>query len=151
MSLTNEYPQSRYTPVTSQDSLQVTSPAVSPSGLLVSRVSNINLNRDTALIATQFGAGTYLIIMLISVVGNPPADSIVPALSVSYSYNGANGTDPYNVEGTTSQGTSVVNGFTVSLSVSFAHNGQGVISVGTVGGRFTGNWTYNVTASIYRA
>ena len=150
MSLVNQYPQPRYVPVTSQDSVQVTSPAASPSGTLVSRVSPVSLNRDVALIGTQFGAGTYLVIMSMTVIGNPPSDSMVPALAVSYSYNGTNGTDPYTIEGTTSQGSAVVNGFTVSQSVSFSHNGQGAISVGTVGGRYTGNWTYNVTASIYR-
>jgi hypothetical protein len=151
MSLTNEYPEPRYEPVTSQDSIAVVSPAASPSGTLVSRVTLNSLNRDTALIGTQFGAGNYLVIMSLTVTGsNPPSDNKVPALAVSYSYDGTNGTAPYTLEGTTSQGTSVVNGFTVSQSVSFSHNGQGVISVGTVGGRYTGNWTYNITASIYR-
>jgi hypothetical protein len=44
-----------------------------------------------------------------------------------------------------------VDGFNITQSVSFSHNGEGVISAGQVGGQYTGNnWSYETTISIYR-
>lgn len=149
MSLTQEYPQ-RYSN-NPQPGIAVKIPADSPSGTLAAQ-STISLNQDRpAILATQCVAGDYLVIISITVVGNPPADSRVPALSVSYSHDGATGANSHSLEGVTCQGTDVVNGFNITQSVRFSHNGQGVISAGTFGGRYTGNWTYDATASIYRA
>jgi len=90
------------------------------------------------------------VILSTTVHGNPPQEDALPALVVSYAYDGANGSDSYTVIGVTSQGTDVVNGFTVTQSVRFTHNGQGAIAAGTVGGQYDGNWSYDGTISLYR-
>lgn len=150
MSLTQEYPQKYEAPTNPQPGVQVAIPSDSPSGTLVSQIT-INLNQDRpAIIATQFVAGDYLVVLSMTVDGNPPSDSRLPALTVTYSYDSNTGTDDFTVEGVTSQGTDVVNGFNITQSVRFSHNGQGVISAGTFGGRYTGSWTYTATASIYK-
>jgi hypothetical protein len=150
MSLTQAYPQRYEAPDNPQPGVKVTIPADSPSGTLVAQ-STINLNSDRpAVLATQCLAGDYLVIMSLTVDGNPPADSRVPALTVWYPYNGASGGNSYSVEGVTCQGTDVVNGFNITQSVRFSHNGQGVISAGTFGGRYTGNWSYDAAVSVYR-
>lgn len=150
MSLTQEYPQRYDAPDNTQPDVAVKIPADSPSGTLAAQ-STINLSQDRpAILATQCLAGDYLVIMSITVDGNPPATSRVPALTVSYLYDGATGANSYSVEGVTCQGTDVVNGFNITQSVRFSHNGQGVISAGTFGGRYTGDWSYDATASVYR-
>jgi len=151
MSLIHEYPQKGEVPGNSQDgTVKVKIPADAPTGKLVGQLT-LNLNQDrTAFLASHQNAGDYLVILSTTVVGNPPQSDALPALLVSYSYDGANGSAPYTVLGAMSQGTDVVNGFTVTQSVRFAHNGQGVIAAGTVGGQYTGEWTYSGTVSIYR-
>jgi len=151
MSITNAYPQRFDLPISSQDSVAVKTPAYAPSGELVSQIT-INLNQDRpAIIGTQFLAGDYLVRLSMSVNGNPPSDSKLPALTVSYSYNSDTGTADFTVEGLTSQGTDVVDGYNVTQSVRITHNGQGVISAGTFGGRYSGDeWSYTATASVYK-
>jgi len=150
MSLIKAYPQAYEQPISSQDSIAVATPAVSPTGTLQSQITVSNLSRDKAFIGTHFNAGNYLIIISMAVSGNPPIAGRVPALQVSYTYDGDGGSNGYTIEGVTSQGTDVIDGFTVTQSVQFAHSGQGVISAGTVGGRYSGNWSYAATVSIYR-
>jgi len=106
MSLSHEYPQKGEVPGNSQDgTVQVNIPADSPSGTLVGRMA-LNLTQDrTALLANHENAGTYLVILSTTVVGNPPLTSALPALLVSYSYDGANGSDAYTVLGVTSKGS----------------------------------------------
>jgi hypothetical protein len=149
MSLTKEYPAQNPV-ISSQSSVSVANPAASPSGTLVSQVSLRNLSKDVpAFIATQFGAGTYLVILSAAVNGNPAATDKVPGLITAYCYS-ENGPNSNSVEGPTSQGSDVVDGFTASESVEFSHNGEGVISAGTLGGVYLSEWTYNATISIYK-
>ena len=158
MSLTKSYPLPRPIPITGQESVEVQDPAASPSGTLVAQLTLSNLIRDKpAIVATHFNSGNYLVISSVTVTGgNPPASSVIPALQVSYAYDGASGANSNTVAGINCQGSSVVDGFNITQSVSFSHNGEGVISAGTVGGQYTGGtdssplWDYTATISIYR-
>ena len=146
----HEYPQRYEKPNNPQPLVKVTTPADSPAGTLVSNLI-LNLTKDkTAIVAVQFPSGQYLAIIEMTVHGNPPADSRLPALSVSYTYNGANGTDSYKVEGVTSQGSDVADEFNVTQSVRFTSNGQRAVIAGTTGGLYTGTWSYDAEISIYR-
>lgn len=149
MSLTNEYPTENPV-ISSQDSVAVLNPAASPSGTLQSQISFTNLDKDVpAFLATHFVAGTYRVILSLSVNGNPAATDKLPGLVASYCYS-QNGPNGFTVEGPTSQGSDVTNGFTASESVEFSHNGEGVISAGTRGGAYVSEWTYNAEISIYK-
>ena len=158
MTLTAEYPlppkpaNPAYNP---QNNVTVQSPAVSPSGVLVSQITLEGLTADQpAMIAPQCAAGDYLVILSLSVSGNPTASNRVPGLQVSFSSTSFNGgSEPLVLQGTTAQGSAVVDGWSTSQSLAFTHNGQGAaIIAGTIGGRYTANseWSYSTTLSIYK-
>jgi hypothetical protein len=158
MTLTAEYPlppkpaNPAYNP---QNNLTVQSPAASPSGALVSQIVLEGLTADQpAMIAPECAAGDYLVILSLSVSGNPPASNRVPGLQVSFSSTSFNGgSEPLVLQGTTSQGSDIVAGWSTSQSLALTHNGLGaVICAGTFGGRYTANsdWSYSVTLSIYK-
>ena len=150
MSLTKQYPTTRPPVISSQDSVEVVNPAVSPSGTLASQVTLTNLSKDVpAFLGTQLGAGTYLVILSLSVSGNPASTDKLPGLQVSYCYS-EDGSNSNTVAGPTSQGSAVIEGFTASESVQFDHNGEGAIVAGTTGGVYLSEWTYDATVSIYK-
>jgi len=151
MSIINQYPQIRQSIILPDDVVQ--SPAADASGTLVSQITTTLTQDRPALIATQLPASEYLVIASITVNGaNPPANAAVPTLVTSYSYDSPAGTADNTIAGTTSQGSDVVEGFDVSYSAEFFHNGQSVVSAGTIGGAYQANqtWSYTVTLSIYR-
>jgi hypothetical protein len=128
----------------------VQTPAVDPTGTLVSQKTVTALAQDAAITALQLAAGDYLVISSFTVTGNPPASAVVPALVVTYSFDVETGTSTYAVEGVTSQGTSVTSGYSVSQSVEFSTDGQGPVSVASKGGQYSSEWTYYATVSIYK-
>jgi hypothetical protein len=146
--LTKQYPIQN-TFISNQETVAVQNPAASPSGELISQITQNGLTADKAITAIQLNAETYLIILSLTVSGNPVSSDKVPGLVVGYSFD-QGGSKTNSVEGTTSNGTSVVSGFVVSESAEVEHNGQGVVSAGTVGGLYTSDWTYSVTISIYK-
>jgi hypothetical protein len=156
MSIQYVYPQqSQRRPNSQGATVTVQTPAASiPDGAtLVAQISVSNFTQDKpAILATQFNAGTYFVISSVTVSGNPPSSSVIPALVVGYSYAGDSGTVPNSVAGVTSQGSEVVDGYNVTSSVEFDHDGQGVISAGVAGGSYqpNQNWGYAATISIYK-
>ena len=84
MSLTKQYPTTQSPVISSQTAVAVINPAASPSGTLFSQRSFTNLSKDVpAFVATQFGIGTYLVILSMSVTDNPAATDKLPGLQVS--------------------------------------------------------------------
>lgn len=159
MSITLQYPNPIQTD-RSQPPTGVVTPAASPSGTLVSQRTMSNLSEDqTAILAVQLPTGNYLIISSLTVSGTTLASSIAPGLIVSYSdvdYHG-NGSVGYTAVGAASLGSSLVNGYNVTQSVTFTHDGQSAVTAGVLGGQYTRqfsasipNWSYSVTVSIYR-
>jgi hypothetical protein len=160
MSITLQFPTLANT-ANSQPPLAVVTPAVSPSGTLVSQRTMSNLSEDqTAVLAVQLQAGTYLVISSITVSGTPLASSIVPGLVVSYSDSDqfGNGTVPYTAVGAASLGSGVVDGYNITQSINdFTQDGLSAVTAGVLGGQYTRsfsasipNWSYSVTVSIYR-
>lgn len=150
MSLTKQYSTTQNPVISSQTAVAVINPAASPSGTLVSQRSFTNLRKDVpAFVATHFGAGTFLVVLSMSVTGNPAGTDKLPGLQVSYCYSD-NGPNSYTVEGPTLQGSEVIDGFTASESVQFDHNGEGAIVAGTTGGVYLSEWNYDATISIYK-
>jgi hypothetical protein len=131
----------------------VETPSASPSGTLVSQRTLDNLSADqTAILAVQFPlGGEFLVISSVTVSGTPASSAAVPALSVSYSDMDPEGTGSvgYTSLGPASKGSGVVNGYNVTQSVSFTHDGLSAITAGMIGGNYTGDWTYSVTIKIY--
>lgn len=83
MSITKQYP-TQNPAISSQSSVAVQQPAASipSSGALVSERTLTGLSADKpAVIGTQFGAGTYLVILSLSVSGNPASADILPGSS----------------------------------------------------------------------
>jgi hypothetical protein len=150
MSITKQYP-SQNPAISTQNNVAVQNPAASPSGTLVSEKSLTGLSADKpAILGTLFGAGMYLVILSLSVSGNPSSADILPGLAVSYGYY-EDGPNNYSVNGPTFQGSDLINGFTASESVQFLHSGEGAaITAGTTGGKYTSEWTYSATVSIYK-
>jgi len=150
MSITLQYPNSIQT-ATGQPPVGVVTPAVSPSGTLLSRRTMPLSGDQSAILAVQLPKGPYLVISSLTVSGTPIASSIAPGLIVSYSASDqyGNGSVGYTAVGAASLGSSLVNGYNVTQSVSFTHDGLSAITAGVYGGKYTGNWSYNVTVSIY--
>jgi hypothetical protein len=158
MSITLQYPNPIQT-ANGQPPAGVVTPAASPSGTLVSRRTMSSLSEDqTAVLAVQLPAGEYLVISSLTVSGTPINSSVAPGLIVSYSDvdSYGNGSVGYTSVGAASLGSSLVNGYNVTQSVTFTHDGHSAITAGVLGGNYTRsygtsipNWSYAVTVSIY--
>ncbi len=90
-----------------------------------------------------------LIILALSVSGNPATSDKLPGLIVTYPYS-QNGPQSWTVEGPGYQGSDVVNGFTASQSLECSTNGEGAISVGVSGGIYLSTWQFSAEVSVYK-
>ena len=150
------YPQRPEAPVNPQPTVQVITPAASPSGALISTITIDKLTTDKACLSVQQKAGDFLVISSLTVHGSVPAFNRLPALKAAFGFTNYTGVDSYSVEGVSLQG-GITDGFSSSSSVTFTHNGEGSIVAGTSGGFYRRHlpelgepWNYSVTMSIYR-
>jgi len=152
MSLIQAYPLVRQLPISPDVTVDTPASSVPDNATLISTVSLSNLVKDTNLIGSQLGAGTFFVTSSVTVSGNPPSSSVIPALVVGFSYQGNTGTVNSSLQGVTAQGDSVVDGFNQTSSVQFDSDGQGVVSAKLSGGNYQSNqnWGYSITLQVYK-